>query len=46
VKANRYEKPQVRDYGNVEELTAKAVAGTKLDATFPAGTPISQLTFS
>jgi hypothetical protein len=41
-----YEKPEVVDYGDLVELTAAAAAGSQLDAAFPAGTPITDLTFS
>jgi hypothetical protein len=36
-----YEKPKIVDYGDVEELTANATTGSKMDATFPSGTPAS-----
>jgi hypothetical protein len=41
-----YDKPKVRDYGSLEELTAGTKSGNFLDATFPVHTPKSQLTFS
>jgi hypothetical protein len=41
-----YEKPVVRDYGGLAELTAGTHNGNFLDATFPVHTPKSQLTFS
>ena len=41
-----YEKPQVRDYGSLEDLTAGARNGNFTDATFPVHTPKSSLTFS
>jgi hypothetical protein len=41
-----YEKPTVRDYGDLAELTAGARSGSFTDATFPAHTPMSSLTFS
>lgn len=41
-----YEKPQIADYGDLTELTAGESAGTNLDATFPVGTPASDLKFS
>lgn len=44
--ASEYEKPTVRDYGDLAELTAGAKTGNYLDATFPVHTPKSQLTFS
>ena len=42
----KYEAPQVTDYGNLAELTAGQTSGNVLDATFPAGTPKEELTFS
>ncbi len=41
-----YEKPTIRDYGNLAQLTAGAHNGNFLDATFPVHTPKSALTFS
>jgi hypothetical protein len=41
-----YQSPTVVDYGELTELTAGATTGTSLDATFPSGTPFSDLTFS
>jgi hypothetical protein len=41
-----YEKPKVVDYGDLVELTAGQSTGTALDASFPAGTPFADLTFS
>jgi hypothetical protein len=41
-----YEKPQVADYGDLEELTLSTGGKNKLDASFPAGTPFGDLTFS
>jgi len=42
----KYEAPLVTDYGNLAEITAGSVSNGPLDATFPAGTPQSDLTFS
>ena len=41
-----YEKPKVRDYGDLTELTAGNKNGNFLDASFNIHTPKSQLTFS
>ena len=41
-----YEKPKVRDYGDLTELTEALTTGQHIDAAFPSGTPFSQLTFS
>jgi len=41
-----YEPPEVKALGDVRSLTQKNVSGTKTDKTFPAGSPISALTFS
>ena len=41
-----YETPQVKALGDVRTLTQRNTSGTKTDKTFPAGTPISALTFS
>lgn len=41
-----YEKPTIRDYGDLAQLTAGARTGSFLDATFPVHTPKSSLTFS
>ncbi len=41
-----YEAPQVTVVGSVRELTLAARVGGHLDATFPAGTPFGDLTFS
>jgi hypothetical protein len=44
--ATTYEKPEVIDYGDLKELTERQVVGIKTDKTFPAGTPLFDLTFS
>lgn len=41
-----YIKPELVTHGNVEVLTQGAKTGAKTDATFPAGTPFGDLTFS
>ena len=41
-----YEQPEIADYGDLRELTAAAHTGNATDATFPAHTPFSHLTFS
>lgn len=41
-----YERPQIKDYGTVAQLTAGGQNGENLDAAFPVGTPRSDLTFS
>lgn len=41
-----YEAPQLEEMGSFEGLTQAGVKGNFLDATFPAGTPFSDLTFS
>ncbi|AFZ34362.1 hypothetical protein Sta7437_0771 [Stanieria cyanosphaera PCC 7437] len=41
-----YTQPQLSVHGNVETLTQKTKVGTKLDASFEAGTPLTELTIS
>ena len=41
-----YETPAVEALGSFEQLTQAAVTGSRLDSTEPAGTPVSELTFS
>jgi hypothetical protein len=41
-----YEAPKVVDLGDLMEVTAAQVAGMFVDRDFPAGTPITDLTFS
>jgi hypothetical protein len=41
-----YQAPEIVDYGDLTELTAGLSTGANLDASFPDGTPFSQLTFS
>jgi len=42
----KYTVPTISDYGDLVELTAALGSGPDLDATFPAGTPVANLTFS
>jgi hypothetical protein len=42
----KYTAPTISDYGDLVDLTAGLSSGTQLDATFSAGTPFNQLTFS
>lgn len=45
--AKQYETPEITDHGNLADLTAGLVSPKKyLDATFPAGTPYSDLRFT
>ena len=46
VEQSRYEAPTIADYGDLVEITAKLTTTGALDASFPAGTPQDQLTFS
>ena len=41
-----YERPTLREIGSFETTTKGGQSGNELDATFPAGTPFSELTFS
>ncbi|MGE3267917.1 MAG: putative RiPP precursor [Chloroflexota bacterium] len=41
-----YRAPEVKALGDVRSLTQQNVSGTKTDKAFPAGTLVSQLTFS
>ena len=41
-----YSKPQLVVHGDVEKLTLQTQTGTALDKTFPAGTPLDELTIS
>lgn len=41
-----YRTPEVTALGDVRAITQRNVSGTKIDKTFPAGTPINQMTFS
>jgi hypothetical protein len=42
----KYETPRIVDHGELSELTAGLTTGLDLDASFPIGTPDSDLTFS
>jgi hypothetical protein len=42
----QYAKPELSVHGNVEVLTKGSATGSRLDADFKAGTPVSDLTFS
>ncbi len=44
--AEEYTSPAIVDHGTLAELTAGLGTGSQLDATFPAKTPKTQLTFS
>lgn len=41
-----YSTPQLEELGTFEKLTQAAGCPDALDATFPAGTPLSELTCS
>lgn len=41
-----YTKPTVRVAGSVAAITRGGTTGSSLDATFPTGTPFTDLTFS
>lgn len=41
-----YETPELIEVGSFEAVTQGGTDGTVLDASFSAGTPISDLTFS
>ena len=41
-----YQAPTLRAHGSIEKLTQGGSNGNSLDATFPSGTPFSELTFS
>lgn len=41
-----YEAPSVTVLGTLEQFTQANQGGNTLDATFPAGTPLNQLTTS
>lgn len=41
-----YEKPQIRDYGSLADVTAGQGDGNFTDRNFPVNTPRSELTFS
>jgi len=41
-----YERPTVKKVGSIEAITKSTQTGDITDATFPASTPLSQLTLS
>lgn len=41
-----YEAPAMTSLGSFETLTQGGSSGSQLDATFPVGTPFTNLTFS
>lgn len=41
-----YSKPSIVDHGDLTDLTALLHHGNHLDASFPAGTPLTALTIS
>lgn len=41
-----YETPVITDYGTLVQLTQASASGAFTDATFPAHTPVGDLTFS
>jgi hypothetical protein len=43
---NGYEAPHLTMHGSVHDITKALSSGANVDAMFPAGTPIGQLTFS
>jgi hypothetical protein len=42
----QYESPSLTAHGSIESLTQGASSGNVLDATFPVGTPVGDITFS
>ena len=46
IETTEYETPRIEDHGDLTELTAGEATGSHLDASFPAGTPYGELTFS
>lgn len=38
----RYQSPTITDVGSLAELTQASLQGSRLDADYPAGTPISR----
>jgi hypothetical protein len=43
---DQYVAPKIEDHGDLTELTAGKNAGSALDATFPVGTPFSDITLT
>lgn len=41
-----YRSPALKVQGSIESLTKGGTSGTTLDAAFPYGTPLDQITFS
>jgi hypothetical protein len=41
-----YETPRIEDLGDLLELTAHNAVGAFTDASFPAHTPVTSITFS
>jgi hypothetical protein len=46
VEKDEYETPAVTVHGSIETITQGNSSGNFIDATFPAGTPFGDLTFS
>ncbi|RUU06928.1 lasso RiPP family leader peptide-containing protein [Mesorhizobium sp. USDA-HM6] len=46
VEKHEYEPPSLTVHGSIETITQGGGGTTSLDASFPAGTPFDQLTFS
>ena len=46
VEKHEYETPSLTVHGSIETITQGGAGTTALDATFPAHTPVGQLTFS
>lgn len=42
----RYEAPRLKVHGSIEQITQGASTGSMLDAAFPIGASIDDLTFS
>jgi hypothetical protein len=42
----QYESPELTVHGTFESLTQGFATGIQLDASFPSGTPVVDLTFS
>lgn len=45
-KREQYEAPVVTDYGDLNELTGGSSSGDRLDADFPVGTSLKDITLS
>ena len=41
-----YERPVIEDHGDLTEITAASQTGSQTDASFPAGTPQGDITFT